>query len=70
MPRRILYDGQVTHPQRVMGTILAGCSLATTWMAIYLMRLLDRITNAAPGFTMLNTVDDIFLHSQAHSRSR
>ena len=45
-----------------VGTILAGCSLATTFAKIILFRLLSDLSETHPDVKIRNVVDDV--HAQ------
>eukprot|EP00959_Pyramimonas_sp_CCMP1952_P111671 2335806-Pyramimonas_sp.AAC.1 len=46
-----------------MGTILAGCNLATTFAKVVLYRLLVAVTAAFPSRTMRNVIDDVSIQA-------
>eukprot|EP00959_Pyramimonas_sp_CCMP1952_P120691 2523315-Pyramimonas_sp.AAC.1 len=52
--RALNSQGAVSNLIEAMGTILAGCSLATTFAKVVLYRLLVAVTAAFPSLTIRN----------------
>ena len=57
--RAISYQGACSQPFEVGGTILAGCSCATTLAKLLLLRLLRKVDRAYPLVHITNVVDDV-----------
>ena len=61
-------DGMTSRAFQAFGTILAGCSSATTAARIILVRLLHKTQNTLPTLHMWNVVDDVSLHASGSDR--
>ena len=59
VPRMISFMGAVSTIFEALGTILAGCSLATTLARVLLYRLLVRVAASRPSVALRNVVDDV-----------
>ena len=59
--RILVIDGAHSRPVSVVGTILPGCSLATTAAKILLYKLLFRVSLKWPRVRVKNVVDDFSL---------
>ena len=62
-PRIITIDGAHSDPITVSGTILPGCSLATTGAKILVLRLLLATQSSWPQVRIKNIVDDITMQT-------
>jgi len=66
--RSIVFGQACSAPLEAGGTILAGCSCATTLAKVLLLRLLVAVTKAFPSAEAKNVVDDISLQSLGPQR--
>jgi len=66
--RSLQFHGCFTDPFVVRGTILAGCSCATTMARLLLVRLLRSVHAAHPGVQLRNVVDDVIAQQVATAR--
>jgi len=57
--RAIIFDGACSEAIKVEGTILAGCSCATSLAKLLLLRLLKRVDAQFPLVHIRNVVDDV-----------
>ena len=58
-PRMLSISGAVSATFEAMGTILAGCSLATTLARVLLYRLLVGVAALHPSVILRNVIDDV-----------
>eukprot|EP00959_Pyramimonas_sp_CCMP1952_P263658 5513973-Pyramimonas_sp.AAC.1 len=58
-PRVLAFHGAVSEAFRVLGTVLAGCSLAMSLVKVLLYRTLTRVVEAHPAVHPRKVVDDI-----------
>ena len=63
LPRIITIDGAHSDPIAVVGTILPGCSLATTGAKMLVLRLLSSTQASWPLVRTKNIVDDITMQT-------
>ena len=61
--RRILYDGAISGRAQASGTIIAGCSAATTLAKLALLGPLTRAVSCRPQLQVRNVVDDVSLQA-------
>eukprot|EP00959_Pyramimonas_sp_CCMP1952_P127236 2661550-Pyramimonas_sp.AAC.1 len=57
--RALNFQGAASNLIEATGTILAGCSLATTFAKVVLHRLLVSVIAAFPALTIRNVIDDV-----------
>eukprot|EP00959_Pyramimonas_sp_CCMP1952_P133010 2780816-Pyramimonas_sp.AAC.1 len=62
-PRAISFRGCVSGVIRAVGTVLAGCSLATSLARVLVYRLLTTLAAAHPSVHIRNVIDDISAQS-------
>ena len=64
-PRRATVDGAVSEEIRAVGTVIAGCSCATTMARLILHDLITRSRALMPIGRVINVIDDISGHGIA-----
>ena len=63
--RAIKFRGGSSDSFKVAGTIIAGCSCATTFAKVLLLRLLKELRARCPVVQVRNIVDDVILQACA-----
>ena len=63
--RTVRFGASYSEPFKTKGTIIAGCSLATTLARVLCFRLLQSIGNSFPSVHLNNVVDDFSCHCVA-----
>ena len=66
--RALEVDGLTTRAFEAVGTILAGCSNATTVARVLLVRLLRKTHRAFPSLNIWNVVDDVSCQVAGHAK--
>eukprot|EP00959_Pyramimonas_sp_CCMP1952_P467938 9492425-Pyramimonas_sp.AAC.1 len=61
--RVLTFQGGISDIVHATGTILAGCSLATSFARVVLYRLLSAVAAAYPSLMIRNVIDDVSMQS-------